>query len=114
MKQDKQLVAFIKFKDQPPFIDLVEISKKSVSYFYDGEWWQRIHPPFSSSCENRAGNKLTINPLSRTCNPYEDIMLQVVVKERAKQRYESWLAGRLKKGQENDQTKPEKIEMKRL
>lgn len=36
MTKDNRLVAYIQLVDGVPFIDIVEVSKKGTSYYYDG------------------------------------------------------------------------------
>ena len=93
MKVDNVLLAYITHKDQDPFIDLVELSKKGTSYLYEGERWRKGFP---GSCTNNKGETLKISPLNKSYDRYEDIRDRIVIKDRAQDRYEKWMAGSLK------------------
>jgi len=94
--KDNRLVAYIQSVDGDPFIDIVEVSKKGTSYYYDGVWWMR-EPVFRSGyCTNANGQKLKINPLSRSYDLYENHNGNIEVKESARERYEQWVNGELK------------------
>lgn len=96
MGKDKRLVAYIQPLDGEPFIDLVEISKKGSSYYYDGLWWRRGFSICGGICTNAKGQKLKIYPLSRAYDPYENYVGNIEIKEPAKERFKQWLNGELK------------------
>ena len=93
MKLDNVLLAYITYKDQAPFIDLVELSKKGTSYLYEGQRWRKGFP---GSCSNDEGETLKISPLNKSYDRYEDIKDRIVIKNRALGRYEKWMKGLLK------------------
>jgi len=95
MKNSKLLVAYIAYENELPFIDVVEISKKGMSYWYDEQRWHRVFPVQFTACENDAGQKLRITPLNRNYDRYSDISDQIIVKERAIDRYNKWKNGEL-------------------
>lgn len=96
MTKDNRLVAYIQSEDGDPFIDTVEVSKKGTSYYYDGAWWMREPALRSGYCTNAKGQKLKINPLSRSYDPYEHYDGDIEIKESARERYERWVNGELK------------------
>lgn len=55
MIKDNRLVAYIQAVDGDPFIDIVEVSKKGTSYYYDGGWWMREPILRSGYCINANG-----------------------------------------------------------
>jgi hypothetical protein len=96
MKKDNRLVAYIEFDGGIPFIDIVEVSKKGTSFFYNGTWWMR-EPVFRMGlCTNHLGQKVKISPLNRHYNPYENYADLIEVKESAKERYNQWITGNIK------------------
>tara|TARA_Y100000296_G_scaffold58349_1_gene67205 strand:+ start:1758 stop:2051 length:294 start_codon:yes stop_codon:yes gene_type:complete len=96
VKRDNRLVAYIQSENGEPFIDVIEVSKKGTSFHYGGSWWMR-EPVFRSGyCTNDKGERLKINPLSRSYNPYHDYDGIIEIKESAQERYKNWLSGDLK------------------
>ncbi len=95
MKTDNRLVAYIEFDNDEPYIDIVHISKKGTSFYYAGCWWARSSV-LSDYCTNAEGEKLKINPLSHSYNPYKNFYGEIKVKEAAKERYTHWLQGQIK------------------
>ena len=96
MTKDNRLVAYIQSVDGDPFIDIVEVSKKGTSYDYVGVWWIREPVLRSGYCTNENGQKLKINPLSRSYDLHENYNGNIEIKESARERYERWVNGELK------------------
>lgn len=96
MELDNELVAYIQSENGDPFIDLVKISKKGSSFYYDGVWWMREPVFLGGYCTNENGERLKINPLSRSYNIYKNYEGMIEVKERAKNRYERWVRRKIK------------------
>lgn len=95
MPRDPTLLAYLSQGDQTPFIDLIQVSKKGTSYFYAGCWWQRHWPLSGGVCTNTKGEKLTIQPLSRTHHPDPLQGGRIQVKPSAQARYVRWMQGRV-------------------
>lgn len=95
MTEDKYLLAYIVKEGETPFVDIVEISKKGSSYLYNNERWHKELPTLSGECKNELGNKIKIIPLSRNHDPFEAIDDEMVIQERAVERYQKWKAGEL-------------------
>lgn len=93
MMNKKRLIAYIKYEDENPFIDIVEISKKGTSYLYNGQRWHRVSPIITGCCKNDEGKKLEINPLNRNYNHYKEISASVAIKDRAADHYRKWING---------------------
>ena len=96
MKLDNQLVAYLQFSGDDPFIDIVKVSKKGTSYFYNGHWWKREPVIRTGCCTNQLGEKVKISPLTRYYDPYENYAGVIEIKESAKARYNRWLSGNIK------------------
>ena len=96
MEVDNQLVAYIQSENSEPFIDLVKISKKGTSFYYEGVWWMREPVLRSGYCTNEKGERLKINPLSHSYNLYENYDGVIKIKESAQVRYKSWVKREIK------------------
>ena len=96
MHERRSLLAYIHSENDPKgpsvTIDLVEVSKKGSSYHYKGSVFNRVWPFFSGKCESQTGELLEIVPLSRRYSPFWSDASAVMVQEKAKARYEQWMA----------------------
>lgn len=95
---DRKLLAYIQHPGSSEVcIDIVEISKKSTSFHYQGIAWKRP-PNFigQDKCTDAHGNQCRIAPLNRHVTPAWARDVDVVVKDNARDRYDRWLAGEIK------------------
>ncbi|TGG95478.1 hypothetical protein E4656_03380 [Natronospirillum operosum] len=95
---DRRLLAYIQYEGSSEVcIDIVEISRRSTSFHYQGIAWNRP-PNFigQDNCTDAHGNKCRIAPLNRNHTPVWAESADVVVNDNAKGHYHLWLAGKIK------------------
>lgn len=97
-KVDRELVAYIKREGTDEVvIDIVEISRKSTSYHYNGIVWNRVYPSWmTDDCVDPDGNKCKISPLNRHGVPGWVDESTLRVESRAKERYDLWQSRMIK------------------
>ena len=96
MKLANDLIAYLQKEEYEPFIDIIKISKNGTSFFYDGTWWQRELVMRTGYCTSDKDEKLKINPLSRSYDPYLQYDGEIEIKSSARERYEKWVRRELK------------------